>query len=100
MTNNEKLTRILDYLENLKSEDVKLRIEAMQNLHLIAEAFGVQKTRSQILPFLKEFKDDETEVMLALAHQLKFLGNFISQQEMHLAECVPYFYLCLNYEDI
>lgn len=29
MSNSEKLNRILDHLENLKSEDVKLRVEAM-----------------------------------------------------------------------
>lgn len=29
MSNSDKLNRILDFLENLKSEDVKLRTEAM-----------------------------------------------------------------------
>lgn len=46
MSNSEKLNKILDHLENLKSEDVKLRVEAMQNLHLIAEGFGISKTRA------------------------------------------------------
>lgn len=62
--------------------------------------FGPVKTRSTLLPFLKEFKDDEKDIMLTLAKQLKFLGDLICSPEIHLAELIPYFYLCLNYEDI
>lgn len=91
---------IIKHLENLKSEDFKTRKESVSNLHSIAQFMGVQKTRNLLLPFLKEFKDDEKEIMLLLAHQLKLLGDFICKDSIHLAEIIPYFYLCLNYEDL
>lgn len=98
--NEQELNVVVDHLENLKSEELNKRIEAVKNLMLIAESFGEAKTRSSLLPFLKEFKDDEQPVMIVLAQQLKLIGDFICEQEVHLAEIIPYFYLCLNYEDI
>lgn len=38
--------------------------------------------------------------MMELAKQLKLIGDLICEGEIHLAEIIPYFYLCLNYEEI
>lgn len=77
--NEQELNRMIDQLENLKSEDLQKRIEAVKHLHAIAKIFGPAKTRQVLLPFLKEFKDDEHMVMIELARQLKLIGDFICQ---------------------
>lgn len=98
--NSNDLTKIIDYLENLKSEDIKKRLHSVENLHIIAEVFGPEKTRLKLLPFLKEFKDDEEQILKELAKQLKHIGLKICEKENNLTDIIPYFYLCFNYEDL
>ena len=45
-------SQLVEWLENLKSEDVKKRTEAVSHLKQIALAFGPKKTREVLLPFL------------------------------------------------
>lgn len=45
-------SKIVEWLEDLKSEDVKRRVISVSKLPEIAMAFGPKKTRDQILPFL------------------------------------------------
>ncbi len=99
--NQKELSVLIDHLENLKSEDLKERIAAISHLNMIAEAFGPDKTINTLLPFLKEFKDDEEDVMLILAKQFKYIGKLIAGKNPDkLAELIPHFYICLTYEDM
>lgn len=52
----------------------QLRLNSIKKLSTIALALGVERTRSELIPFLTETIYDEDEVLLALAEQL---GNFI-----------------------
>ena len=45
-------SKIADWLENLKSEDVKKRTISVSHLGDIAQVFGPRKTKDSILPFL------------------------------------------------
>ncbi|ELW64244.1 Serine/threonine-protein phosphatase 2A 65 kDa regulatory subunit A beta isoform [Tupaia chinensis] len=51
----------------------KLRLNSIKKLSTIALALGVERTRTELLPFLTDTIYDEDEVLLALAEQL---GNF------------------------
>lgn len=51
----------------------QLRLNSIKKLSTIALALGVERTRSELIPFLTETIYDEDEVLLALAEQL---GNF------------------------
>jgi serine/threonine-protein phosphatase 2A regulatory subunit A len=51
----------------------QLRLNSIKKLSTIALALGVDRTRSELIPFLTETIYDEDEVLLALAEQL---GNF------------------------
>lgn len=97
--NQKDLNKIIDYLEELKSEDVKKRAAAVRHLHLIAEVFGPEKTKQILLPFLKEYEDDDEEVMIELANQLDLLGHLVNDKENNVHELLPYYYLVLSYED-
>ena len=52
---------------------MQLRLNSIKKLSTIALALGVERTRSELIPFLTDTIYDEDEVLLALAEQL---GNF------------------------
>ncbi|BFZ55837.1 protein phosphatase 2A structural subunit [Savitreella phatthalungensis] len=61
-------------IDELKHEDVQLRLNAIRRLATIALALGPQRTRDELIPFLDESLDDEDEVLQALAAEL---GQFV-----------------------
>lgn len=70
---DESLYPIAVLIDELKNEDVQLRLNSIKKLSTIALALGVERTRSELIPFLTETIYDEDEVLLALAEQL---GNY------------------------
>lgn len=63
-------------LDELKNEDLQLRLNATRRIKTIAEALGPERTRGELLPFLTETVDDEDEVLLTLADEL---GDFVEE---------------------
>ncbi|CAF4443738.1 unnamed protein product, partial [Adineta steineri] len=57
-------------IDELRNEDVQLRLNSIKKLSTIALALGVERTRSELIPFLTDTIYDEDEVLLALAEQL------------------------------
>lgn len=74
LQSNDSLYPITVLIDELKNEDMQLRLNSIKRLGTIATALGPERTRSELLPFLNENIDDEDEVLLALAEQL---GNFV-----------------------
>ncbi|XP_055211467.2 serine/threonine-protein phosphatase 2A 65 kDa regulatory subunit A beta isoform isoform X3 [Gorilla gorilla gorilla] len=70
---DDSLYPIAVLIDELRNEDVQLRLNSIKKLSTIALALGVERTRSELLPFLTDTIYDEDEVLLALAEQL---GNF------------------------
>uniref|UniRef100_A0A4W3HP89 Protein phosphatase 2, regulatory subunit A, beta a n=1 Tax=Callorhinchus milii TaxID=7868 RepID=A0A4W3HP89_CALMI len=70
---DDSLYPIAVLIDELRNEDVQLRLNSVKKLSTIALALGVERTRSELLPFLTDTIYDEDEVLLALAEQL---GNF------------------------
>lgn len=63
-------------LDELKNDDIQLRLNATRRLKTIAAALGPERTRAELLPFLTDTMDDDDEVLLALADEL---GNFVDE---------------------
>ena len=61
-------------IDELKNDDIAIRIAAVKRLSTIALALGPERTRDELVPFLDESIDDEDEVLLALSEEL---GNFL-----------------------
>lgn len=61
-------------MDELKSEDVVLRLSSIRRLSTIALALGPSRTREELIPFIQYQLDDEDEVLLVLAEEL---GNFV-----------------------
>ncbi|KAF7436828.1 hypothetical protein PC9H_003661 [Pleurotus ostreatus] len=57
-------------MDELRSEDVQLRLNAIHSIPTIALALGPDRAREELIPFLRESVDDEDEVLLALAEEL------------------------------
>ncbi|KAH8925121.1 ARM repeat-containing protein [Atractiella rhizophila] len=70
-----KIHPIALLLDELKSEDVLLRLASIHRLSTIALALGAQRTRDELIPFLHESLDDEDEVLLAIADELGAPGE-------------------------
>ena len=94
-----ELNRLIDYLEDLKSEEVKRRLVAVRHLVDIARAFGPEKTKQTLLPFLKEYEDDEEEIMMELASQIYQISKVLGEKDAALPDLISYFFIVLNYED-
>ena len=62
-------------VDELRHDDVVLRLNAIRRLSTIALALGPERTRKELIPFLSESVDDEDEILLALAEEL---GDFIT----------------------
>uniref|UniRef100_A0A1I8H5L7 TOG domain-containing protein n=1 Tax=Macrostomum lignano TaxID=282301 RepID=A0A1I8H5L7_9PLAT len=71
---NEALYPIAVLIDELRNEDVQLRLNSVKKLSTIALALGVERTRTELIPFLTDTIYDEDEVLLTLAEQL---GTFI-----------------------
>ncbi|KZT74630.1 ARM repeat-containing protein [Daedalea quercina L-15889] len=57
-------------MDELRAEDVQLRLNAIHRISTIALALGPDRARDELIPFLQESVDDEDEVLLALAEEL------------------------------
>jgi serine/threonine-protein phosphatase 2A regulatory subunit A len=57
-------------LSNLKSEDVKVKLNSISNLATVAANIGHEKTRTDLIPYINECLEDENEVTLAYAEQI------------------------------
>ncbi|KAI1291508.1 40S ribosomal protein S3 [Mortierella claussenii] len=64
-------------IDELRHDDVSLRLNAIKRLNTIALALGPQRTRDELIPFLDESIDDEDEVLLALAGELGDFEEYI-----------------------
>lgn len=67
-------------MDELRSEDVQLRLNAIHSIPTIALALGPDRARDELVPFLQDSIDDEDEVLLALAEELgrnfeEFIGG-------------------------
>lgn len=89
----------LKYLYDLRCEDSRKRKEALQHVDLIAQTFELQRTESEFLPFLREFEDDDEDVLLGLCEALDALEKFITRRRGDVSELIPHFSTVLSYED-
>lgn len=70
MESDEQLFPIAILIDELKSDDVSLRLNAIHRISTIALALGPERARDELIPFLQDSLDDEDEVLLALAEEL------------------------------
>jgi len=57
-------------IDELRHDDIQLRLNSIKNLGTIATALGPERTREELMPFLQDIIDDDDEVLITLAEQL------------------------------
>lgn len=71
---------VLILVDELRSEDHNTKLHAINSLSEIAEAIGADKSREELIPFLGEMlEDDSDEVLLALASKLGDLADAVGK---------------------
>eukprot|EP01087_Luapelamoeba_hula_P024695 TRINITY_DN949_c0_g1_i1.p1 TRINITY_DN949_c0_g1~~TRINITY_DN949_c0_g1_i1.p1 ORF type:complete len:586 (+),score=99.05 TRINITY_DN949_c0_g1_i1:135-1892(+) len=87
---DEALLPIQLLIDELKNEDIQLRLNSIKRLDMIARALGPERTRSELIPYLtNECVDDEDEVLLALAEELGKFSEFVGGPEEAKCLLVP-----------
>jgi serine/threonine-protein phosphatase 2A regulatory subunit A len=72
-------------IDELKNDDLELRLNSMRSLGKIAEALGQERTRSELVPFLTVSAiDDEDEVLVVLAEQLGSFPKYVGEEHSHI----------------
>ncbi|KAI8901382.1 armadillo-type protein [Globomyces pollinis-pini] len=74
---NDALYPIAVLIDELKHEDIVLRLNAIKRISTIAIALGPERTRTELIPFLDESIDDEDEILLALAEELAEFVEYV-----------------------
>ncbi|CAF3329537.1 unnamed protein product [Rotaria socialis] len=85
---DESLYPIAVLIDELRNEDVQLRLNSIKKLSTIGLALGVERTRSELIPFLTDTIYDEDEVLLALAEQLGTFTQLVGG-ESHVHVLLP-----------
>ena len=71
------LYQIALLIDQLKHDDLQLRVNASNSLVQIASALGPERTREELIPFLEDTTDDEDEVLLVIAEKLGELRSCV-----------------------
>ena len=64
-------------IDELKNDDIQLRLNSIHRLSTISRALGEERTRKELIPFLSENSDDDDEVLLAMAEELGVFIPFV-----------------------
>eukprot|EP00928_Gymnodinium_smaydae_P072085 TRINITY_DN55505_c0_g1_i1.p1 TRINITY_DN55505_c0_g1~~TRINITY_DN55505_c0_g1_i1.p1 ORF type:complete len:594 (+),score=139.94 TRINITY_DN55505_c0_g1_i1:127-1908(+) len=86
-------------IDELRHDDVQVRLSSVRNLSTVAVALGPERAREELIPFLQEIIDDDDEVLLALADQLGKGISWVGGASFAHALVVPLEELC-NAEEI
>lgn len=85
----KSLYNIAVLVDEMKSQDVRVRLNFMGGLSTIAKALGAERTRSELIPFLSENIDhDDEEVLLTMIKQLGMFLPYVGGVE-HASVLLP-----------
>jgi len=75
-------------IEELAKEDIQVRLNSVRQIGIIAAALGPQRTRNELVPYIKDMIDDEDDVLSVISDQLLTLIPHIGGKE-HLSALLP-----------
>lgn len=91
---DEPLYPIAVLIDELKNDDIQLRLNSIRRLSTIARALGEERTRKELIPFLSENNDDDDEVLLAMAEELGVFITYVGGVEYASVLLPPLETLC------
>ena len=89
MYNNDQI-EVNNWVENLISEDPRMKIKAAKDIKKIAEILGPSRTRNELLKYFNEFYDDNDEVIQTLINELDGFWEYMGGAQ-YIAKIMPHF---------
>lgn len=68
-------------VDSLKKHTIENRVKTIQSLPTFCAALGPKRTRSELIPFIKDIMEDEEEVVISLVDTLPFLLECLGGKE-------------------
>lgn len=90
----EPLYPIAVLIDELKNDDINLRLNSIRKLPTIAKALGEERTRKELIPFLGDNNDGDDEVLLSMAEELGCFIPFVGGVEHAHVLLTPLETLC------
>jgi serine/threonine-protein phosphatase 2A regulatory subunit A len=98
--NSNELHPVAEILDNLKNDDLALRLGALRRLTTIALALGPERTTNDLLPFLAGLAgDEEDEVLLVLGEELPKLISYGTDGAKSAQHLLPILEVLLQAEE-
>ena len=77
----DRLTSVIELIENLRSNNPELRLASTKALHYISQALGPERVRTELIPYIMDYNDDDDEVLEMLATMLGSMMNAVGGVE-------------------
>lgn len=77
---------IATLIDELKNDNMAVRLASVRKLGDIARALGPERTRNELIPYLNEFIEDEDDVLVALAEQVPKLVDYVRRNKPTVAD--------------
>lgn len=82
MATGEDLYPLAVLIDELRHDDVAVRVDSMKRVTTIALALGEERTRNELLPFLEDAaQEDEDEILTVMAKELAQFVPLVGGQE-------------------
>ena len=81
--------QITSLIEDLRNQDLNVRINSIKRINTIAQALGSKRTREELIPYIAEFTDDDDEVQLLIATTLGDMVDAVGGNEYAYVLLVP-----------
>lgn len=82
----DHFTTVNAMIENLRSDDPEQRLNSMRGIHVIAQTIGPERTKTELIPFLTDYLDENDEVLRvfanALATMIQEVGGVLCAQSL------------------
>ncbi|CRG97587.1 protein phosphatase PP2A regulatory subunit A, putative [Plasmodium gallinaceum] len=71
-------TKAQEIIDGIQSSDCKIRLKYVKGLKFLCEIIGHEKTKNELIEFLYNIIEDDSDVLNELSNHLIFLTNFIN----------------------
>lgn len=82
-----------EIIDGMQSPDCKIRLRYIKELRVLCEIIGNERTKNELIEFLYNLIEDDSEVLIEISKNFKFLISFIG----NVNNCNYICYLLLNF---
>jgi serine/threonine-protein phosphatase 2A regulatory subunit A len=91
---SEHFVSVATMIDDLRNDDRDVRLVSMKSLLTITQTLGPERTRSELIPYITDFLDEDDEVLKAMASALGHMLNDVGGVHFAVALLTPLEMLC------